>query len=498
MTARVLHRVLPPSGHDLPLQLAATTVLALAFAFAIAHGRGAEVSLALLVAVGVIVGLQRWRWSIYGLLLYIPFSGLPAIATYPDNTAAVLLKDLVFVIPAYIGFANEQISRRKRTSFDGAPVRLLGLFALLVILQALNPALPNRLVGAIGVKVWLFYVPMLFLGYHLVRERRDVFRLLALMSWVAIVPAVIGIAEAALISGGHAQEVYNYYGDAAAAATQNFAETGYVGGGALRRIPSTFTFITQYYTFIASMIAVSYAWWRGSRPTDGRRYAPALIWLLMLAAGFLSGSRGAFLFIPLLVLLIVLLERGRLQFPVARIAAPVLAFLAAASVIGAQPVTVFGHAVEAATNQFTSVFLDGARYAFHTSMLGLGTGIDTGASRRALPDMGRGDIVGRGQESWYIKAWLELGIAGLVIVVLLLAVLIARGLRNHRALQDPGLRVVSACIVAFLIWNAIYNLKAIYIDLDPINIYFWLFAGLMFKLRPIDRALHDSGVEPAT
>mgnify|MGYP001589447465 CR=1 FL=1 len=219
MTTRVLHRPAPATALHLPLQLALAVTLSLAVALAITRGRAGEVLLVLLVALGVIVGLQRWRWSVYGLLLYIPFSGIPAIVTYPNNGAEVLLKDLVFVIPAYIGFANERISRRWRTSFDGAPVRLLGLFALLVILQALNPALPNRLVGAIGVKVWLFYIPMLFLGYHLVRERKDVFRLLALMSWVAIVPAVIGIAEAALISGGHAQEVYRYYGDAAVAAT---------------------------------------------------------------------------------------------------------------------------------------------------------------------------------------------------------------------------------------------------------------------------------------
>jgi hypothetical protein len=37
-----------------------------------------------------------------------------------------------------------------------------------------------------------------------------------------------------------------------------------------------------------------------------------------------------------------------------------------------------------------------------------------------------------------------------------------------------------------VIWNVIYCLKGQYFDLDPLNVYFWLFVGLLFKLPALD------------
>ena len=235
----------------LPLQAGVAAALSVTVSLAVVRDLAFPMLVVLLIGIGMLLGAHRWRWCVYALLLYIPFSGIPVILAYPDAALPVLLKDFLFVLPAYLGFAAYSMANRKSTSVQGAPVRLLGLFAILVTLQALNPDLPGRLVGAVGMKVWLFYVPLLFLGYHLVNERGDLARALGLMSVVAIVPALIGIAEAALIAGGDESEVYRYYGEAAGPATQNFAATGYAGGGVLHRVPSTFTFVAQYYTFTA-------------------------------------------------------------------------------------------------------------------------------------------------------------------------------------------------------------------------------------------------------
>ena len=49
-----------------------------------------------------------------------------------------------------------------------------------------------------------------------------------------------------------------------------------------------------------------------------------------------------------------------------------------------------------------------------------------------------GGVGGTWYESWYVKALLELGVAGLVILVLLLGALATRALMQHRRLRDPG------------------------------------------------------------
>jgi hypothetical protein len=91
------------------------------------------------------------------------------------------------------------------------------------------------------------------------------------------------------------------------------------------------------------------------------------------------------------------------------------------------------------------------------------------------------------QESYWAKSVLELGIGGLVLVVIIFASILGRGLRVHRRLRDPGLRAVSAAILGLMVWAIAYNVKAQYLDFDPLNVYFWLFTGVLFKLAVLDR-----------
>lgn len=136
-----------------------------------------------------------------------------------------------------------------------------------------------------------------------------------------------------------------------------------------------------------------------------------------------------------------------------------------------------------------STFVDGFRQALGVTWGGLGTGIDTGASRYAFadPKMFQG-VGGTWYESWYVKALLELGIVGLLLVVLLMGSIMVRGLHNHFRLRDARLRVVSAAILAFLAWNLVYDMKAQYLDFDPINVYFWLLVGVLAKVAVLDRS----------
>jgi len=62
-------------------------------------------------------------------------------------------------------------------SFPGAPVGLLAVLAGLIIIQFFNPQLINWLVGLIGLKVWLFYIPLYFLGYHLIDSSDELMRM---------------------------------------------------------------------------------------------------------------------------------------------------------------------------------------------------------------------------------------------------------------------------------------------------------------------------------
>jgi hypothetical protein len=453
-------------------------------------GRGALAAGLVLLTGALAVGTHDWRRAVYGLLLFLPFSGIPYLLTYPNVRPALVLKDLVFVLPAYAGFLAGRAQRR-RVEPGALPGVLLVLFALLVAVQVFNPALPNRLVGLIGAKVWLLYVPCCLLAYHLVETRADLARLLATMSIAAVIPALVGVVEALLIYAGHPDVVYRWYGGAADVATQGFAQFDFTGGGSLRRIPSTFSFVAQYFGFLVCMIAVSYAWWRGVLVRGRLANAGAAVWLLLLAASFLSGSRAAFVFVPFLVALTVVLEARDLRLPVGvgRLVLPSALLVGlTVAVLGIGAGTLVRHTVTVGIEDFQGVFVDGFRQVLGTTVAGLGTGIDTLGARYAFerPEQFTA-VTGTWYESWYVKAYTELGLAGLVLIVAILGRLVLAGLRRHGALRDPGLRAVSASLLALLVWTLVYGLKGQFVDLDPSNVYFWLLVGVLAKLPRLDQ-----------
>jgi hypothetical protein len=454
-------------------------------------GAGLYVIAALLLSAAFLCGALNWRWSVYALLLYLPVSGIPIIALYPHTQPAVLAKDFLFVIPCYVGFIVEAILRRRKVFFPGAPTVMLVALALLVIVQAFNPVVPNVLVALIGVKVWLLYLPLIYVGYQLVQSREDLWRLLTLLAVPAVIPCVIGIVEALLIYSGHSSTVYSWYGSAASAATQGFFtyNLGTVGAN-LSRVPSTFSF-AQYYLYTIAMIAIVYAWLRGPlRDSAHVNWGWALL-VLVTSASLLSGSRGAFFLAPGLLILIMILDRVGGVRLVILIGSLILAFVVALTLIGAQlGPTLSSAAADGRSNG--GIVFSWIPQALHLTLTGLGTGLDTGAARYAFPGESTGTVYqiigGVWLETWWVKVMIELGLPGLAVVIALLTNVIGGGLRRHFRIMDPQLRSVSAALLAVLIWNIVYAVKAQNMDLDPMDVYFWLFVGLLARVYALDRA----------
>ena len=40
----------------------------------------------------LLIGIHNWRWSVYGLLFYLPYAGIPILAFYPSKIP-LLIKD---------------------------------------------------------------------------------------------------------------------------------------------------------------------------------------------------------------------------------------------------------------------------------------------------------------------------------------------------------------------------------------------------------------------
>jgi O-antigen ligase len=136
------------------------------------------------------------------------------------------------------------------------------------------------------------------------------------------------------------------------------------------------------------------------------------------------------------------------------------------------------------SNYAKDIAYGGLMQAIEKAPLGMGTGTNTGAARYAVSD----PSVFIGIENYYAKAAVELGIPGLLVVVGLFVVVIVAGLKAHRSIVDPIYRCCSNALLAFAIVIFLNSFKGWLIDLDPLNIYYWLFAGILLKLSVLEQA----------
>ncbi|MEJ7788643.1 MAG: hypothetical protein WKF29_02055 [Thermoleophilaceae bacterium] len=475
--------------HPLLRSPALGTALAVLMAAALGLAAG-RIGLPLLVPVAVLAAMAasiagHWRPLLVGMLFYLPVSGLPVLLLYPDTAPGALAKDVLFVLPAYAGAAAALVVRREKLGVPGAPLFLMVSLALLVLVQALNPSVPKPLVAMIGVKVWLFYLPMLWLGYHLFSRKSQVQQLLKWMLVVAMLPCVVGVIEALLVYGGKEEFAYGLYGPAASAATQDFAAFSFDGTSSLKRLPSIFQFVSQYWLFATATIAVGYGAWRGNRSSRVLAWFGPLAIAVAILATMTSGLRAAFIFSPFMLLLIALFEGVSFRRILAVALGSVLAIVGALAILRVPA----GPLAELTGSQGTFIlefFGDGFTYAIEHALLGLGTGVDSNGLSYAFGsddyDVIYATVGGIWWESWYLKAFLELGVAGLILLLALIGALVRRSLIVHRRLVDRELRSMSAAFLALFIWNVIYAVKTAYVDLDPMSVYLWLFLGMQWRL----------------
>lgn len=416
----------------------------------------------------------HWRRGVKGCLFYLPFAGVVSLYFYPSKLP-LLFKDLFFLLPAYMGF----LLVRKKIFHPEILVSILSLFFGLVIIQLFNPNLLNLFIGLIGLKVWLFYIPLFFLAYHFIDSEERLVDLSKTLVKLALVPCIIGIVQAIFIYSGFEDYVYAIYGKAAGPATQQFARLT-IGSGFLVRIPSTFTFVAQYFNFTLCMIPLAYAI---SQDAKNRKFGKLALSIIIIAS-LLSGARSAFLFVPFLLILIVGLHKGFHGIVSSIIVLGVIFLMVAAYLFGGI-IPLWNHMGGLIIHYWNEVVVGLLAKSIDLTLFGMGTGMNTGPARHAFTDINNLPEGYVGMENYYAKAVYELGVIGLILLLLLFYVLITKGYKIHKGIKDKKIHAFSAGFLAYLVLMVVQSVKGWSLDLDPANVYFWFFAGILMKLKII-------------
>jgi len=139
--------------------------------------------------------LYNWRSGVYLFFVWLLFEDF--LRKCLGNSMYVYFGKDVLIGVTYLAL---QIDPRRG---PGDRLRVpskyaLGLFVLLALAQFFNPGSPSLWYGVLGFKLYFYYVPLMFVGYALIRTELDLRRFLVVNMVLAAVISLVGILQANL------------------------------------------------------------------------------------------------------------------------------------------------------------------------------------------------------------------------------------------------------------------------------------------------------------
>ncbi len=140
--------------------------------------------------------LRDWRSGFYIFLVWLLFEDL--VRKYLGNNMVIYFCKDILVGLIYVSFFSK-VRQRKEQLFRPPFMPFLFVFLWLGAIQIFNQNSPSPLYGILGFKLYFYYVPLMFVGYALIRDDTDLRKFLfvnlslgGVISVIAIIQAIVG------------------------------------------------------------------------------------------------------------------------------------------------------------------------------------------------------------------------------------------------------------------------------------------------------------------
>ncbi len=146
------------------------------------------------------VAFANWRRGIAVLALWLLVEGTIRRLIPERGFIVYFVKDLL-VVAVLLGYAHWRFNGMRvvspATRRPPWPIVAVPAFLLLAlgIVQAVNPTLPSYFTGAIGLKVYFLYMPLIAVGFHLFRSDALMSRSIALYSLTSVIVLAVAILQ---------------------------------------------------------------------------------------------------------------------------------------------------------------------------------------------------------------------------------------------------------------------------------------------------------------
>lgn len=142
-----------------------------------------------------VAALRNWRTGFYLFFIWMIFEDL--VRKYMGNGLALFFGKDILLGLVYLSFFIAVRNRREKI-FRPPFLIFLGLFFFLGIVEMFNANSPSLWYGLLGFKVYFYYIPLMFIGYALVRNDEELQTLLTANTLLAIVVCILGIMQSIL------------------------------------------------------------------------------------------------------------------------------------------------------------------------------------------------------------------------------------------------------------------------------------------------------------
>ena len=446
--------------------------------------------------VAMCLSFKYYRQALWAFLIYVPFGGTVVYAVAGGNALFQLAKD-GFYIPAAITLYQE--CKRKRQPFL-MPEKLkqplifllvLCLLTLLVVNGAQQFA-PNRsgqpiILGLMGLKVLLGYLPLISCGYYLIRNKKELLFLTRMHLVLAIICCALGLVQYYFLLSGKCAGTRGMSGGALFKAT---LEARCLVGGALVfspevgmiRLPGTFVSPWHWAWFLISNAFMTFAT-AFSDPSPLWRMSGLVGMAGVFVNAVISGQRIALALVPVVTIILLVLT-GQL--------ANLKRFIPIAlglGVLGAVAGAMFPELIQERVQSFVDRWNASpptdfiAAQAGQTSgnqegIFGAGLGRATNSARA----FGYVELI----ETYYPKMFHEIGPLGVLAFLGLVTTLTFVCFKAYRSVKEKNLRSFGASFWVFVLVIS-YNTYWYPLDTDPVCVYYWFFAGVILRLPEIDK-----------
>ncbi|MBR8830489.1 MAG: hypothetical protein N5P05_000037 [Chroococcopsis gigantea SAG 12.99] len=458
------------------------------------------------------------RTSLWTFLVYLPFNGTVVYWLGDGNTILQISKDVLY-FPALIRLVVDCKKQKQPILVSKVIIPGLAIFLTFALLTFVvvnvqqqfyiscdlvserwvigpdgrNYLYPCRegspvLGGLLGLKVLIGYIPLIFCTYYLIKDINCLRFMLRLMVTVAIIACVLGIIQFWFLRTGICQGTRGASGDDLYKAT--LAAKCFVGGSLIYspevgmiRLPGTFVSPWHWGWFLVSNAIICFAasfsevskWWRS---------LGILALSLVFINAVICGQRLAFIAVPLIITVLIVLTGQITNFKRFIPIAIVVGILLAVGVLLVNP-DFAQQRLQSAINRWNNspplLFIQ-QQIEYSTdryySFLGWGLGKATSSARVFWPVIFL--------ETFFAKLIYEMGYVGFVAFLIFITSLVYATFMVFIKIRDPNLRTIGGSFWLFMVIVA-YVPYWYPLDTDPVGIYYWTFAGVIFRIPVIEK-----------